>query len=293
MKTILISGSNGFIANNFYQKFANKYNFIFLSHKLQNNHLTLEQLANSPELINSIDVVLNLAGANISTKRWSETRKETLILSRTNITRGLIMLFNQHEAKAHFISASAIGIYNLNVQNDDDTIIDYQNYTNFSQQLTKQWEKSALHYNGKLTITRFGVVLSSEGGAFPKMLRPFLFGGGGKLGNGSQYFPWIALTDLLNCLDWLIETETTGVYNLVSPQQITNSELSSQIASIWHRPSWLNLPAFLIKILFGQMGQELFLNSILVKPSKLIKTDFKFLYQTIDSCLNAIKKREF
>lgn len=243
-----------------------------------------------PDLINSIDVIINLAGANIAEKRWTDNRKEILLLSRINTTRKLVMIFNQHNAKAHFISASAIGIYNTDVQNDDNTIIDYQNYSNFSQQLTKQWEMSASHYKGDLTITRFGVVLSNKNGAFPKMLKPFLFGMGGKLGNGSQYFPWISITDLLNALNWIIESRATGIYNLVAPQQITNSELSRQIAKIWHRPNWFHLPKYIIRIIFGQMGQELFLNSIFVKPTKLIENNFKFSYPTIDSFLNAIKK---
>src|SRR5579863_3307135 len=293
IKTILISGANGFIATSFMAKFSHKYKFIKLSHKSQPGHVTLNELAANEELLQSIDAVINLAGTNIGAKRWSIARKNELLVSRIKTTLELVELLGKVGGRAHFISASAVGIYPPGEENDEDTPINYQEYPHFSQQLTCQWENTAKLYKGKLTITRFGVVLGGHGGAFPRMLKPFLFFIGGPLGNGLQNFPWISLIDLLNALDYIIGTTNTGVYNLVAPQIINNNQLSKQIAAIWHRPDAFRMPESLIKFLFGQMGQELFLNSLSVSPKRLIAENFNYQYPDIESCLKSIKSGEF
>lgn len=292
MKTILISGSTGFIARNFCKKFASKYNFILLSHKPTLGHITFDDLANNQSLISSIDVVLNLAGANIGDKRWSDSRKTEILESRVKTTGQLVELFNQYNHSAHFISASAIGIYPNDSTYDESYTVEYHKYDNFSQEITRKWEQSAKQYNGKLTITRFGVVLAGAGGAFPKMLQPFLMFAGGKIGTGEQYFSWIALPDLLNALDFIIQQSNTGIYNLTAPEAITNAQLSHNIAQVWHRPDWLTLPTVVIKSIFGQMGEELFLNSLNIKPSRLIKEEFEFQYPTFLKCIEAIRNQE-
>ena len=293
MKTILLSGASGFIASNFRKQFHNEYKFILLSQHKNTSSITLNELENTPELIRSIDIVINLAGANIGAKRWTTQRKQELLESRISTTKNLVRLFNEYNSEIHFISASAIGIYHPNQENKETESIDYSNYENFSQEITKKWETEALKFKGNLTITRFGVVLASNGGAFPQMLRPFLFGAGGKLGNGQQYFPWIALTDLLNALKHIIDNKLTGIYTLVAPELITNAELTKHIAQTWKRPAWFNLPQSVIRLIFGQMGQELFLNSIKISPDKLIASRYKFNYPSIAECLTAIKKQEF
>jgi hypothetical protein len=293
MKTILISGASGFIATNFMARFSGKYKFVKLSHKKQSGRITLDELANNLELVNSVDVVINLAGENIGAKRWSIERKNWLLISRLQTTLKLVNIFNQAGAKAHFISASAVGVYAPNKSNDEDTPIDYHEYDNFSEQLTRQWENIARAYTGNLTITRFGVVLARHGGAFPKMLKPFLFYMGGPLGSGTQNFPWISLVDLLNALDYILESSKTGIYNLVAPQIVSNNELSKQIAITWHKPLLFRMSESIIKLIFGQMGQELFLNSLSVTPKRLTAEHFNYQYPDIESCLTAIKLNKF
>ena len=292
MKTVLLTGSNGFIARSFTEAFKEDYRFILVSQYKSENHYTIDELSANPELVKSVNIIINLAGANIGAKRWSVSRKQELIDSRANTTNKLVAIFNQHNPSAHFISASAVGIYSPNLLQDDNSPIDYNNFGSFSQQITKTWETAALNYDGPLTITRFGVVLSAKGGAFPEMLRPFLLGFGGKLGNGSQFFPWIALADLLAILKEIIEQHRLGIYTLVAPEFTTNRKLSSEIAAIWKRPNWLNLPSFIIKTLFGQMGEELFLNSLLIKPTRLIKENFQFAFPDLKSTLLTIYQKK-
>lgn len=293
MKTILISGSNGFIAKNFIEKFSNKYKFILLSHQKTDGHITYEELNQQTELVKDVDVVLNLAGENIGAKKWDVERKNKLINSRLDSTQKLVTIFNRHKTNTHFISASAIGIYPTGIKCDENTTINYTEYQNFSQEITRRWESVARKYEGNLTITRFGVVLSGSGGAFPKMLQPFKIFAGGEIGNGRQYFSWIALPDLLSALEYIIHNHKIGTYNLTAPTAIINKELSQNIAHTWHRPNLFPLPEFMIKLLFGQMGEELFLSSLEVMPKKLISENFKFSYPTFKSCINAIHAKEF
>lgn len=293
MKTILISGANGFIAKNFIEQFSNKYKFILLSHQKITGHITYEELNQQAALLKEIDVVLNLAGENIGAKKWDIERKNKLINSRLDSTQKLVTIFNQHNINVHFISASAIGIYPTGIKCDENTTIDYTQYQNFSQEITRRWEGIAHKYNGNLTITRFGVVLSGNGGAFPKMLQPFKMFAGGKIGSGKQYFSWIALPDLLSALEYIIDNHKLGTYNLTAPTAIINKELSQNIANTWHRPNLFPLPEFMVKLLFGQMGEELFLSSLEVIPKRLTSESFKFSYPTFESCINAIHAKEF
>ena len=292
MKKILISGANGFIAQNFMRSYADKYEFIHLSHAT-NSQLSLSDLTGNIKLIKSIDIILNLAGANIAEKRWTESRKQEILESRLLTTDNLIRLFNEHNPQAHFISASAIGIYPNDISCDENTYIDFEKHTNFSQEITKKWEQAAQNYTGKLTITRFGVVLSGNGGAFPKMLRPFQLGMGGKLGSGKQLFTWIALPDLLTALIHVIDNTKTGIYNLTAPQIISNNTLANEISQVWHKPNLLPLPEFMIKLIFGQMGNELFFIFFSVSPLNLQNENFSFSYPDITSCLMAIKNQCF
>lgn len=291
MKTILITGANGFIATNFVKQYKHKYRFIKLSHVTTAGHISFTELKENLDLCSEISVILNLAGANIANQRWSEKRKDELLASRIDTTRQLVDLFNHCERQPQLISASAIGIYDFDSTNDESTVINYSYYENFSQEITKQWEQEALQYLGKTVITRFGVVLSSHGGALNKMLIPFKLGFGGKLGTGNQGFPWIALDDLMSALTLIIDDCWTGVVNLNAPKHINNVELTKAIGKVWQRPTYINLPAFLIKILYGQMGEELLLNGNEVIPKRLIEAKFNYTYPDVISCLMAIKEQ--
>lgn len=294
MKTILISGANGFIARNFMHQFAGIYKFIKLSHKVSHDdHISLTDLRNNPQQLQQVDIILNLAGAGIGDKKWSASRKQELLASRLDTTEQLVQLANQYNPQIHFISTSAIGIFPTDSLCDENTPINHQEYANFSQEITRKWETAAHTYHGKLTITRFGVVLAGSGGAFPKMLQPFKMFVGGKIGSGNQYFSWIALPDLLAALAMIIDQKLLGTYNLTAPQAIRNQELSATIATTWQRPNLFPLPEFMVKLLFGQMGEELFLNSLQVMPTKLLEHKFNFTYPDFASCVAEIKANRF
>ena len=118
-----------------------------------------------------------------------------------------------------------------------------------------------------------------------------IFGFGGQIGNGNQGFPWIALDDLLSALNFIICKKQIGVFNLTAPEQINNKQLTMHISKIWHRPSYIKLPSYIIRLFWGQMGEELLLNGNQAIPTNLLKSNFIFKYTNIIDCLRAIKQK--
>ena len=117
------------------------------------------------------------------------------------------------------------------------------------------------------------------------MLLPFLYGIGGKIATGQQQFCWVSLTDALASIDFIIQHKLYGVYNIVAPQVVSNHTITQTISKLWHRPSFLTMPRWLVKLVFGQMGEELLLNGTHVYPKRLIAAKFPFHYPTLVSCL--------
>jgi len=139
-------------------------------------------------------------------------------------------------------------------------------------------------------VIRTGIVLGSSGGALPKMIMPFKFYLGGYWGSGNQWMSWISLADEVAAIKFLIEKSNLyGVFNLTSPKPLRNRKLFQILASVLKKPCWLPIPAFVLKIMFGQMAEELFLASQRVYPGKLIDAGFEFKYSELKKALESIK----
>ena len=206
MKKILIIGANSYIAKNFITKFNKIYEIFPVSHKQIKNHLLLDELSSKHvDLIKSIDIVINLSGANIGEKRWSQRRKQELLNSRLKTTEIIVNLLNKFNNQVHLINFSAIGIYDTNIKQDEYHEVSYTKYNNFSQEITKKWENIANNYQGSLTILRLGVVINQDSITYKKIITSYNFGFGIVFGNGEQYFSWIALEDLLNVIHFIIK----------------------------------------------------------------------------------------
>lgn len=153
----------------------------------------------------------------------------------------------------------------------------------------KRWEdaaKPAKRDGLRVVIARLGVVLSKEGGALNKMLLPFQLGAGGVLGSGRQYMSWIEINDLVKAFEFLLENNVEGVVNMTSPNPATNAEFTSAMAKVLSRPAILPAPAFGLKLILGEMAQEMLLDGSLVLPAKLEKAGFKFDYANLEKALN-------
>jgi len=208
--------------------------------------------------IDEIDTIIHLAGAGIADKRWTEKRKKILIDSRTK-SIGLIydLIKNKKNTVRYIISASAIGYYG----NRGDEILTEGSEpgSGFLSTCCVEWENAVDEGEQLgLSVTKFrtGVVLNAKGGALPQMAFPVKIGFGSPLGSGKQWIPWIHWQDVIEMYVYSIENQlTTGVYNMVAPEPVTNKQLTKAVAKQLRRPLWLpKVPAFLLKLLLGKMS---------------------------------------
>ena len=233
------------------------------------------------------DIVINLAGENIAAGRWTVKRKKVLIDSRMITTTLLAEHFSKGDFSPElFINASAIGFYGTKCLSCDEknTVGD-----DFTSQLSNQWEKACSPLektDTRLVKIRTGIVLSPNGGALTKMLPAFKLGVGGKIAEGNQIMSWIDLTDFCRAILHIINNPSIKeAINLTAPNAVSNQRFSEALAQQLKRPCLFPIPAFMIKLLFGDMGKELLLTGCAVQPKKLIDAGFKFEFETIEKSL--------
>ncbi|GHB69190.1 epimerase [Psychrosphaera saromensis] len=242
------------------------------------------------------DVVINLTGEPIADKRWSKKQKQEILRSRIDKTEELIQFFQQANNKpAVFISGSAIGYYGIAPSNNeinDDATDKEKGDDSFSSQLCQKWELSARQAEKlgiRTCLLRTGIVLGINGGALKKMLPPFKLGLGGKIGSGTQWMPWIHIDDMIGLIDLCINNkDISGAINCTAPNPVTNLTFTKTLAAAINRPAIFPMPAFVIKLLMGQMGEELLLNGKKVVPKKALDFGYQFKYQQLDIALKDI-----
>ncbi|MCF6190247.1 MAG: TIGR01777 family oxidoreductase [Cocleimonas sp.] len=237
----------------------------------------------------SFDVVINLAGQGIADKRWSDSVKQQLLDSRINTTKALYDYLKDTLVKPDVvISGSALGYYGLH---DDDIKIDEHGKTDdsFSSQLCVAWEKEAKHIEDlgiRTCFLRTGIVLGKNGGALSKMLPPFKFGLGGPMGSGKQWMSWIHMDDLIGIIRYVVKTESvTGAINATAPNPVTNKTFSSTLGQVLKRPAFIPMPAFVMKLMLGEMAEELLLSGQRVVPDKIVKAGYQFQYPELKSAI--------
>ncbi|HXM97052.1 MAG TPA: TIGR01777 family oxidoreductase [Candidatus Dormibacteraeota bacterium] len=237
------------------------------------------------------DAVINLAGAPIAEQRWTAARKEVLRSSRVNTTRAMVAALAKMNARPRvLISASATGIYGD--RGDELLTEESQPGENFLAELARDWEAEALKAEAmgiRVVRARFGIILARNGGALPKMMLPFRFGLGGKLGTGEQWMSWITLQDVTSMLRFALEnTAVTGAVNVVSPQPMRNAEFTKALGSAMRRPAALSAPAFALRLALGEMADTMLLASQRAVPAAMQKIGFHFQHTDIASALNAV-----
>jgi hypothetical protein len=290
----MITGGTGFIGSALTKFFIQKgYLTTILSRHCP--ALSSVRIIKSIEQINvdeKIDIIINLAGAPIN-KKWTNSYKEVLIDSRLEITKNLILLIKSLKTKPNLlISASAIGYYGNQSNNYIDENSLYIN--DFTHKLCNLWEleaKKAEKLGVRTCITRLGVVLGKNGGALEEMLPIFRLGLGAKIGSGKQFFSWVHIDDIIGAFNFLIKDKTQkGIYNLTSPNPVTNYRFTKELGKMINRPTVLTIPKFVIKMIFGEMGDKLLLNGSAVYPKKLLDSGYEFQFKTIEASLENILK---
>jgi uncharacterized protein (TIGR01777 family) len=238
--------------------------------------------------LSGADAVIHLAGENIAAGRWTAARKEKIRRSRVEGTRFLCEALTQLSSPPRvLLAASAVGYYGHR-GNDP---VDEQSApgSGFLPRVCRQWEEatqSAQQAGIRVVNRRIGIVLAAEGGALAKMLTPFKAGMGGPVGSGKQYMSWIAIDDLVRCVEYIINRDDlVGPVNAVSPQPVTNASFASMLGRLLHRPTLVPLPSLAVKTLFGEMGRALLLEGARVLPTKLINDGFEFSYPDLESAL--------
>lgn len=231
-------------------------------------------------LVNEVDAIVNLAGAGIADQRWSEQRKQLIRDSRVNAGQAIIEAMRAADRMPSvLVQSSAVGYYGPG----GEAMLTETSPPghDFLAQVCFDWEASTAptqELGVRRPVIRTGVVLSTQGGALPKMALPFQFFVGGPVGSGRQYLPWIHIDDEIRAIRFLIENgEADGPYNLSAPHPPTNKEFSRKLGEAIHRPSLLPVPGFGLKLLFGEMSTVL-LDGQRAVPQRLEAAGFDFKY---------------
>ena len=242
----------------------------------------------NPQQLESVDAIVHLAGENIAAGRWTVALKERIRKSRVEGTRALVQSLAGLQIRPKtLVCASAIGFYG---DRGDEILTESSPAgSGFLADVCSAWESEAMaaaNLDMRVVCLRIGVVLSPKGGALAKMLLPFKLGAGGVIGSGKQYWSWIGLNDLVRAIAFCVENENIrGPVNAVSPQALNNYDFTKTVGKVLHRPTIVPLPAFVAKIVLGEMAEALLLSSAHVVPEKLQTHGFQFAQPDLKSCL--------
>ena len=293
-RKVLVSGSSGLIGSALCKQLEGKgYRVTRL---IRDGKSSASQIAwipekpISPESVSGYNAVIHLAGESI-VGRWTGHKKAAIRNSRVFGTKNLAeALARAPQRPEVFISASAIGYYGD--RGDEILSEESSSGTGFLPEVCREWEaaiKPAADAGIRTAQMRFGVVLSSAGGALAKMLLPFRLGLGGRMGNGQQWWSWVDVHDVVGAILHITNNgSVSGAVNVISPNPVTNAEFTKTLASVLSRPAVFPVPAFAARIVFGEMADELFMASQRVQPAKLLSTGYNFQHPYLRESLQAM-----
>lgn len=247
--------------------------------------------AADPTPFEGLDAVVHLAGENIASHRWTPEQKRRILTSRVEPTRRLCELLARLQRPPKvLVCASAVGIYG---HRGDETVDETSlPGDGFLAEVCRRWEDAASPARDggiRVVSARFGMVLSGRGGALGPMLRPFRFGLGGPLGDGRQYWSWVSIDDAVGAIHHaLMNDDLSGPVNVVSPSAATNREFTQILARVLRRPALCRVPAGALRMLTGQMADDLILGGARVAPSRLEATGYSFRHATLDAALRHV-----
>jgi uncharacterized protein (TIGR01777 family) len=235
-------------------------------------------------LADGAHAIINLAGEGLADGRWSKERKQRIIESRINAGKAVVQAIRQAANKPQvLIQASAVGYYG---PHRDEIITEAASPGgDYLAHICFEWEASTApvtQLGVRRSVIRSGIVLSNEGGAFPRLVLPFRLFAGGPLGSGKQWYPWIHLEDEVRAILFLVQHESaSGPFNLSAPNPLTNKELATCIGKVMGRPAAIPTPAFALQTLFGEMSTVV-LDGQRVVPQRLLALGFTFNYPTAE-----------
>jgi uncharacterized protein (TIGR01777 family) len=296
---ILVSGASGLVGRAVAQNLSSKGAQVFrlvrkaASDEAQEVRWNPSEGIEDTGKLEALDAVIHLAGEPIAEGRWTEDKKRRIRESRVRGTTILAEALARLERKPEaFLSASAIGYYGsrgTEILTEESAPGD-----DFLGRVCREWEEAtapAAQAGIRVVEMRFGVILSSKGGALAKMLTPFKLGAGGRLGSGEQYMSWIALDDVVGVIDHLLEKNSLrGAVNTVAPNPVTNREFTKALGTALSRPTLFPVPEFALHLAFGEMADAALLASQRVEPARLKESGYVFKYPELKDALNHVLK---
>jgi len=294
---ILITGGSGLVGSSLTKVLLGMNHDVAILTRNPSSDLEVKQYFWDPskllideDALIDVDCIVHLAGTNISDRRWTNKQKKEIYSSRVESAEFLYQKIKKLDIPLKsFVTSSAVGCYGTTTSDKIYTEQDH-NSDDYLGQLCTHWETKAdqfINLGCKVSKVRTGIVLSSKGGALPKMMFPINCYIGAALGSGKQFIPWIHIDDLCAIYTSLInEYIPSGVYNGVAPETITNNDFTSNLAEVLNKPLWLpNIPSWILKIIFGEMSSIL-TNGSRISSKKLIQSGFQFSYISINSAIH-------
>ncbi|HMT08737.1 MAG TPA: TIGR01777 family oxidoreductase [Pyrinomonadaceae bacterium] len=296
---VLITGASGLVGKELQKSFAEQgYEMLLASRSEPKDDVhikwTIEEGFAEPERLEGIDVVVHLAGENVSGGiRWTDEKKKAIRDSRVLGTRNVVDAISKLKKKPHtFIASSAIGFYGE--RGDEEVTESSAAGDNFLAGVCKEWEAESRRAEDagiRTVLLRTGIVLSKEGGALGTMLTPFKLGVGGVVGSGKQWMSWISMPDQIAAINYVIDNDNIrGAVNAVGPNPVTNEEFTKTLGEVLYRPTFIPLPEFAVSMIFGEMGDALLLASTKVVPKRLEDAGFEFKHPNLKEAIeDAVK----
>ena len=241
--------------------------------------------------IDGADAVINLAGEPIADHRWTATQKHRIEDSRVTATRRIVAaIVESSRPPGVLVSGSGVGIYGA--CGDEIVTEETGAGSDFLAGVSRRWEAQAVAASSastRVVCIRTGLVLAHDGGALPKMLPPFRFGVGGRLGSGRQYWPWIHWQDWVDIVRFVLgRSDAAGPINATAPAPVTNAVFTKEVGRALGRPTIAPVPGFVLRVVLGEMADSLLLSGQRAIPAKMTALGFRFSYPALAGALDAI-----
>ncbi|MFK8041470.1 TIGR01777 family oxidoreductase [Congregibacter sp.] len=290
---ILVTGGTGFIGEALIPALLDKgHSVTVLSRQASPSTIAgVTYIQQLEEITESIDVVINLAGASLAGKRWNTAYKDEIISSRVALTRSLGEYFSAAEQRPSiWLNASAIGYYGP--REDEELSEDSSSGHGFSAKLCRDWEASAVEAAGdaRVCLLRLGVVLDEGGGAYAQMAQPFKMGVANWLGDGKQWLSWVHRDDVVSAFCFALENDQLdGPVNVTAPEPVSSRGFCFAMRKVHRTLVAIPMPGFVMRAMVGEMADELLLTGQRVLPAALMSVGFSFSCPSIDDALLQIE----
>jgi uncharacterized protein (TIGR01777 family) len=299
---VIIAGATGFIGRALCRELRGDYELVALTRDARRAAAIVKECAKIVEWdarttsgwagqVEGAFAVINLAGENLAAGRWTPSMKMSILQSRTNSANAIVDAIEGARNKPRVvIQASAVGYYGS--RGDETLAEDSPPGDNFLAEVCRKTESIAARagrQNVRCVQLRTGIVLGREGGVLPRLMRPFRFFLGGRVGSGNQWVSWISLADDVQAIRFLMENQgQQGPFNVASPNPVTMRQFSRELGRALRRPAWGVLPGFAARLAFGEMADEVLLASQQAIPKRLLEAGFEFRYADLKTALEAI-----